>query len=39
MKEEKVAKRMLQLNMDEEQVIAATGFSKEEISRIKKNLN
>lgn len=34
----KVAKRMLQLNMDEEQIIAATGLSKNEIKRLKDEL-
>ena len=33
-----VAKRMLQLNMNEEQIIAVTGLSKDEIERIKDEL-
>ena len=35
---EKVAKRLLQLNMNEEQIIAVTGLSKDEIERIKDEL-
>jgi len=33
-----VAKRLLQLNMAEDQIIAATGLSKEDIKRIKNNV-
>ena len=33
-----VAIRMLQLNMDEEQIIAATGLSKDEIKQLKDEL-
>ena len=35
---EKVAKRLLQLKMNEEQIIAVTGLSKDEIERIKDEL-